>query len=137
MGQYKSTQIAASAITAPHDMLIEKLEKFTIHYGERVPQYKSAAIQKFSLFLFYCGTELRQPQLAASIAATVKKRRNLSAFILFPCFSSSNMKYSVDLNSLQKHYSDLKEKLLIMNIHSCSRMQDSDGPCTSKDLSEY
>ena len=54
-GPYKSTQIAASATTAarlpPHDVLIEKLEKFAIHYGEkesrntRVPQFMPLAVR--------------------------------------------------------------------------------------------
>ena len=41
-GPYKSTQIAALAITVPQDVLTEKLEKFTKHNGER----ESAKIQE-------------------------------------------------------------------------------------------
>ena len=64
MGLYKSTQIVASVTTAPQDVLIEKLEKFTIHYGERErasPQYESAAIQKSFIVKEECRCKRGMP----------------------------------------------------------------------------
>ena len=49
----------ASAITAPHDVLIEILEKFTIHYGERAPQYESAAIENENFWIAALSYEER------------------------------------------------------------------------------